>query len=73
VADLHVMADLVQSVAVFVGGVFIWMKPEWYMIDPILTLGFCILVLDNTLGVFRSSIQGAVGRDSTECRLAKGV
>jgi zinc transporter 2 len=56
-AYLHVMADLAQSVAVFVGGVFIWIKPEWHMIDPILTLGFCILVLYNTLGVFRSSIQ----------------
>ncbi|KAG7349478.1 cation efflux protein [Nitzschia inconspicua] len=56
-AYLHVMADLAQSVAVFVGGVFIWLKPEWHMIDPILTLGFCILVLYNTLGVLRSSIQ----------------
>jgi solute carrier family 30 (zinc transporter), member 2 len=56
-AYLHVMADLAQSVAVFIGGVFIWLKPEWHMIDPILTLGFCILVLYNTLGVLRSSIQ----------------
>jgi zinc transporter 2 len=56
-AYLHVMADLAQSVAVFVGGIFIWWKPEWYVIDPILTLGFCILVLYNTLGVLRSSIS----------------
>jgi len=55
-AYLHVMADLAQSVAVFVGGIFIWLKPEWYVIDPILTLGFCILVLYNTWGVLRSSI-----------------
>jgi zinc transporter 2 len=56
-AYLHVMADLAQSIAVFIGGIFIWWKPDWYMIDPILTLGFCILVLYNTLGVLRSSIQ----------------
>jgi solute carrier family 30 (zinc transporter), member 2 len=56
-AYLHVMADLAQSVAVLVGGVFIWLKPEWHMIDPLLTLGFCMLVMYNTLGVLRSSIQ----------------
>lgn len=56
-AYLHVMADLAQSVAVLVAGMVIWVRPDWHVIDPILTLGFCILVLYSTLGVLRSSIS----------------
>ena len=37
-------------------GLVIWRKPEWHIIDPILTLGFCVLVLWSTIGVLRSSI-----------------
>ena len=36
-------------------GLVIWWKPEWHFIDPLLTIGFCILVLYSTIGVFRSS------------------
>uniref|UniRef100_A0A7S4ADL9 Cation efflux protein transmembrane domain-containing protein n=2 Tax=Pseudo-nitzschia australis TaxID=44445 RepID=A0A7S4ADL9_9STRA len=55
-AYLHVMGDLAQSVAVFLGGIAIWWKPEWHIVDPILTLGFCVLVLWSTVGVLKSSI-----------------
>jgi zinc transporter 2 len=56
-AYLHVMADLAQSVAVLIAGLIIWVRPDWHVIDPILTLGFCILVLYSTIGVLRSSIS----------------
>mmetsp|Transcript_2253 Transcript_2253/g.5147 ORF Transcript_2253/g.5147 Transcript_2253/m.5147 type:complete len:427 (-) Transcript_2253:154-1434(-) len=55
-AYLHVLGDLAQSFAVFLGGITIWWKPEWHMIDPILTLGFCAMVLWSTIGVVRSSV-----------------
>ncbi len=55
-AYLHVMADLAQSVAVLIAGLIIWARPDWYVIDPILTLLFAALVLYSTVGVLRSSI-----------------
>jgi len=55
-AYLHVLGDLAQSFAVFLGGLVIWYKPEWHAIDPILTLGFSGLVLWSITGVMRSSL-----------------
>ena len=55
-AYIHVLGDLAQSVSVLIAGLFIWYNPEWTIIDPICTLGFCALVFYSTLGVLRSSI-----------------
>ena len=55
-AYLHVMGDLAQSVAVFLGGIVIYWKPEYHIVDPILTLGFSALVLCSTVGVLRTSV-----------------
>ena len=56
-AYLHVMADLLQSVAVLIAGLVIWFKPEWHIIDPICTLLFCCVVFYSTIGVFKSSLS----------------
>ena len=55
-AYLHVMADLAQSVAVFIAGLIIWYEPSWRIVDPIATILFCIMVFYSTLGVIRSAI-----------------
>lgn len=55
-AYLHVMGDLAQSVAVFLGGIVIYWKPEYHIVDPLLTLGFSALVLCSTVGVLRTSV-----------------
>lgn len=55
-AYLHVLGDLAQSVAVLISGLIIWFKPGWAILDPIVTLGFCVLVLYSTLGVVRRAI-----------------
>lgn len=55
-AYLHVLGDLAQSVAVLVAGLIIWMRPDWNIVDPICTLGFCILVFYSTLSIVRASI-----------------
>lgn len=39
-----------------IAGLVIWFKPNWMIIDPICTLGFCILVFHSTLGVLRASV-----------------
>ena len=54
-AYLHVLGDLMLNVAVLIAGIVIWFKPEWHIIDPILTLIFSVWVLSLTIVVLRSS------------------
>ena len=56
-AYLHVLADLAQSVVVFLAGLIIWYKPTWQITDPICTLIFSILVCWSTVSVIRSSLS----------------
>lgn len=56
-AYIHVLADLAQSVVVFVAGLIIWAKPTWQITDPICTLIFSILVCYSTIGVIRSALS----------------
>jgi zinc transporter 2 len=56
-AYLHVLGDLLQSIAVVIAGVVIWIKPTWTIIDPICTILFCVLVMYSTLSVFRTSLN----------------
>lgn len=57
-AYLHVLGDLLQSFAVLVAGLIIWLvpSPNIRIIDPIATFVFCILVFYSTLNVIRTSI-----------------
>jgi zinc transporter 2 len=55
-AYLHVLGDLAQSVAVLIAGLIIWWKPEYAIVDPLITLAFCILVFYSTLGVLKAAI-----------------
>mmetsp|Transcript_21941 Transcript_21941/g.62485 ORF Transcript_21941/g.62485 Transcript_21941/m.62485 type:complete len:461 (-) Transcript_21941:7-1389(-) len=55
-AYLHVLGDLAQSVAVLIAGLIVWWKPEWQILDPIITLLFSILVMMSTLKVLRTSV-----------------
>jgi zinc transporter 2 len=56
-AYLHVLGDLVQSIAVLIAGLVITYKPGWKVIDPILSIVFCPLIFYSTLGVIRTSVQ----------------
>ena len=56
-AYIHVMADLAQSVAVLVAGLVIWYNPDWHVVDPICTLGYCMIVFYSTIGVLKSSVS----------------
>eukprot|EP00573_Skeletonema_grethae_P000683 CAMPEP_0201686486 /NCGR_PEP_ID=MMETSP0578-20130828/914_1 /ASSEMBLY_ACC=CAM_ASM_000663 /TAXON_ID=267565 /ORGANISM="Skeletonema grethea, Strain CCMP 1804" /LENGTH=407 /DNA_ID=CAMNT_0048170549 /DNA_START=29 /DNA_END=1252 /DNA_ORIENTATION=- len=56
-AYLHVLADLAQSVVVFVAGLIIWCKPSWQITDPICTLVFSVLVCWSTVSPIRSSLS----------------
>jgi len=56
-AYLHVLADLLQSVCVVVSGLVIWYNPHWQLIDPCITILFCVIVVKMTIGVIFSSIS----------------
>jgi len=56
-AYLHVLGDLLQSVAVLIAGLVIWFRPEWHIIDPICTLIFCVIVFFSTFGVLKSAFS----------------
>jgi cobalt-zinc-cadmium efflux system protein len=53
-ALVHVMGDLLGSVAALVAGLVI-SYTGWMMIDPILSIFVCVLVLRSTLDVLRES------------------
>ena len=44
-AYMHVIADTVQSIAVALAGLVIWIFPTWQIVDPVATFFFSILVL----------------------------
>lgn len=56
-AYIHVLSDLVQSIAVLIAGLVIMWRPEWQVIDPILTIIFCPIIFYTTLGVIRTSMR----------------
>jgi len=56
-AYIHVLSDLVQSVAVLIAGIVIRYKPDWQIIDPILSVIFSTIICFSTVGIIRSSMN----------------
>ena len=69
-AYLHVLTDLVFSCGVLAAGVFIWLKPEYTIVDPIVTLIFSFTILTSTMPVlgtvFAVLLEGVPERISWE-------
>ena len=55
-ALLHVLGDLLGSVAALLSGLVI-MVTEWMPIDPILSLAICVLILLSSLQLLRDALQ----------------
>lgn len=55
-AILHVLGDFLQSVAVVIAGIVIYLKPELSLLDPILTFFFSALVILTTLPMMKEFI-----------------
>jgi len=56
-AYLHAITDLAQSVIVLITGCVIWWKPNWYLLDPLLTLCFSLLVLYGSKNIIIRSLS----------------
>lgn len=54
-AVLHVIGDLLGSVAALVSGLVVWLS-GWVQIDPLLTLAICVLILVSALRLLRDVI-----------------
>jgi cobalt-zinc-cadmium efflux system protein len=55
-ALLHVMGDLLGSIAALVAGLVIWFT-GWMPIDPLLSLFICALILVSSLQLFREALH----------------
>ncbi|MBI3773374.1 MAG: cation transporter [Gammaproteobacteria bacterium] len=55
-ALLHVMGDLLGSVAALVAGAVIWLT-GWTLIDPLLSLLICALILISSLRLLREAVH----------------
>jgi len=55
-AMLHVMGDLMGSIAALISGIVIYFT-GWYMIDPILSLLICVLILVSSLRLLREALH----------------
>lgn len=55
-ALIHVLGDLVSSVAAVIAGAVIYFT-DWVLIDPILSLVIAVLILFTTLGLLRDTLH----------------
>ncbi|KAI0519256.1 hypothetical protein KFK09_006698 [Dendrobium nobile] len=75
-AYLHVLGDSIQSLGVMVGGVIIWCRPEWKMVDLLCTLLFSLIVLITTINMLRnilSVLMESTPREIDATKLEKGM
>jgi len=56
-AFIHVLGDLIQNIGVMIAAIIIWVRPDWYIADPICTFLFSILVAFTTIGLLRRSFN----------------
>lgn len=55
-ALLHVLGDLLGSVAALLSGVVIW-ATGWLPIDPLLSIAICVLILGSSLRLLREALH----------------
>ncbi|KAH0465818.1 hypothetical protein IEQ34_005921 [Dendrobium chrysotoxum] len=75
-AYLHVLGDSIQSIGVMIGGVIIWCKPEWKIVDLLCTLMFSFIVLITTINMLRnilSVLMESTPREIDATKLEKGM
>jgi solute carrier family 30 (zinc transporter), member 2 len=56
-AYLHVLGDMLMSIAVLIASIIIYFKPSWYLADPICTYIFSIIVLGTVGEVIQQCIE----------------
>nr|CCI55403.1 PH01B015M02.4 [Phyllostachys edulis] len=75
-AYLHVLGDSIQSIGVMIGGIIIWYKPEWKIIDLVCTLIFSVIILFTTIKMLRNILEvlmESTPREIDASRLERGL
>ncbi|KAF7281923.1 solute carrier family 30 member 3 isoform X3 [Rhynchophorus ferrugineus] len=55
-AFIHVLGDFLQSFGVLMAAIAIYFKPEWVMVDPIMTFIFSVFVLITTFAIIKDTL-----------------
>jgi len=55
-AYLHILGDLLSSVGVLLGGSLIYFT-DWYWVDPVLSVGICIVILRGAVLLVKESVN----------------
>jgi zinc transporter 2 len=56
-ALIHVIGDIVQSIGVLIAAIVLYFYPNYWMIDPICTFLFSVLVLFTTIPIMIECIK----------------
>ncbi|ENN81139.1 zinc transporter 2 isoform X2 [Dendroctonus ponderosae] len=55
-AFIHVIGDFLQSFGVLVAAIVIYFKPQWVIVDPIMTFVFSIFVMITTFAIIKDAL-----------------
>ncbi|MEK7354093.1 MAG: cation diffusion facilitator family transporter [Chloroflexota bacterium] len=53
----HIIGDTVSSVGVIIGGIIIWIKPGWGIVDPIIAVLICFIILWGAVRLVKESVD----------------
>ncbi|XP_050314020.1 zinc transporter 2-like [Anthonomus grandis grandis] len=56
-AFIHVIGDFLQSAGVLVAAIAIYFKPQWVIVDPIMTFVFSVFVLITTFAIIKDALM----------------
>ena len=54
-AYMHALVDLMQSIGVLITGAIIWIKPNWQILDPVVTIVVVVVAFKSTKDVAAQS------------------
>ena len=54
-AYMHALVDLMQSIGVLITGAIIWIKPNWQILDPVVTIVVVVVAFKSTKDVVAQS------------------
>ena len=55
-AYMHALVDLMQSIGVLITGAIIWIKPNWQILDPVVTIVVVVVAFKSTKTLRRSRL-----------------
>jgi len=54
---IHIIGDIIQSIGVIIAAIFIYNFPQYTIIDPLMTIFFCVIVTFTTIPIMRQCFR----------------